>query len=194
MGGPVRSAAESVDALEEAIALIRLAWSGERSIDFEGRFYRVRGWHPGPQPAHAIGIWVGAYGPRMLALTGRAADGWVLSLPYAPPERIPSLRARVDEAAAAAGRDPDEIRRIYNVVGEITDGATEGVLHGPVEHWVEQLVSFVEELRFDTLVFWPQRDPLRQVERFAAEVMPPVREAVEVPLPPPAPHSPADDV
>src|SRR5262245_6622097 len=33
MGGPRRSAGESVDALEEAIRIIRLFWSGEDSID-----------------------------------------------------------------------------------------------------------------------------------------------------------------
>src|SRR4051794_24273990 len=48
MGGPVRSGPESVDALEEAIEVIRLMWSGERSVSFEGRHYRLDGLHPGP--------------------------------------------------------------------------------------------------------------------------------------------------
>ena len=96
-------------------------------IDYDGRFYSVRGLHPGPAPAHPIGIWLGAYKPRMLALTGRAADGWVPSLPYAPPAQIPALRQRVDDAAAAAGRDPHEIRRVYNLMGTITDGAATGL-------------------------------------------------------------------
>src|SRR3954465_9651587 len=70
MGGPVRSGPESVDALEEAIEVIRLMWSGERSVSFEGRHYRLDGLHPGPAPAHPIGIWLGAYGPRMVRLLG----------------------------------------------------------------------------------------------------------------------------
>src|SRR3712207_8538976 len=45
-------------------------------------------------------IWVGAAGPRMLALIGRLADGWVPSLFWAPPERLPGLYKRIDEAAA----------------------------------------------------------------------------------------------
>src|SRR3954454_20967655 len=37
MGGPVRSGPESVDALDEAIDVIRLMWSGQRSVSFEGQ-------------------------------------------------------------------------------------------------------------------------------------------------------------
>jgi alkanesulfonate monooxygenase SsuD/methylene tetrahydromethanopterin reductase-like flavin-dependent oxidoreductase (luciferase family) len=80
MGGPARASGESVEALEEAIRIIRLAWSGERSVSFAGRHYRVKGWHPGPAPSRGIAIWLGAYRPRMLRLTGRLADGWVPSL------------------------------------------------------------------------------------------------------------------
>jgi alkanesulfonate monooxygenase SsuD/methylene tetrahydromethanopterin reductase-like flavin-dependent oxidoreductase (luciferase family) len=74
MGGARRAPAESVDALEEAIAIIRAFWSGERTIGVEGEHYRVAGLHPGPAPAHPIGIWVGAYGPRMVRLTNRLTD------------------------------------------------------------------------------------------------------------------------
>jgi alkanesulfonate monooxygenase SsuD/methylene tetrahydromethanopterin reductase-like flavin-dependent oxidoreductase (luciferase family) len=180
MGGRKRSPGEAVDALEEAIRIIRLFWSLERSIDFEGRFYSVRGLHPGPAPAHPIGIWLGAYKPRMLALTGRLADGWVPSLPYAPPDQVPALRQRIDEAAQAAGRDPREIRRVYNVVGEIaSEGGGDGDgLRGTVADWVEWLTSFVVDLGFDALIFWPRRDVVAQVDRFAQEVAPAVREAM----------------
>jgi alkanesulfonate monooxygenase SsuD/methylene tetrahydromethanopterin reductase-like flavin-dependent oxidoreductase (luciferase family) len=178
MGGPRRSPGESVEALEEAIRIIRLFWSSERTIEFEGRHYRVKGLHPGPPPAHAIGIWVGAYKPRMLGLVGRLADGWVPSLPYAPPEDVPAMARRIDEAARAAGRDPAEIRRVYNLVGRIVDGSVEGLLHGPPEHWVETLTGFALELGFDTFVFWPSEEPVRQLEWFAADVAPAVREAV----------------
>jgi len=178
MGGPRRSPGESVDALEEAIAVIRLFWSGERGARFEGRHYRVKGLHPGPPPAHPIEIWLGAYKPRMLSLTGRLADGWIPSLRYAPPERIPAMQRRVDEAAEEAGRPQVAIRRMYNVSGVITDGEARGLLHGPASHWIEELTRFVVELRLDTFLFWPRQDHARQVDRFAAEVAPGVRESV----------------
>jgi alkanesulfonate monooxygenase SsuD/methylene tetrahydromethanopterin reductase-like flavin-dependent oxidoreductase (luciferase family) len=58
MGGPRRSPGESVEALDEAIEVIRRCWSQERSVSFQGRHYRLQGYHPGPAPAHDIGIWV----------------------------------------------------------------------------------------------------------------------------------------
>src|SRR6266542_3860891 len=58
MGGPRRTPAEAVEALEEAIAIIRQAWSQERSVRLDGRHYQVRGYHPGPAPAHGIEIWI----------------------------------------------------------------------------------------------------------------------------------------
>src|SRR5918996_1499143 len=175
MGGPVRSGREALEALEEAIGIIRAFWSGERAIAFEGRHYSVRGLHPGPPPAHPIGIWLGVGKPRALALTGRLADGWVPSLFWATPELVPAMMRRVDEGAAAAERDPSAIRRVYNIGGTIADGPPTGLLNGPPEHWIETLTGFAEELGFDTFVFWPDEQPLAQLERFAMEVVPALR-------------------
>jgi alkanesulfonate monooxygenase SsuD/methylene tetrahydromethanopterin reductase-like flavin-dependent oxidoreductase (luciferase family) len=47
MGGPRRAPGESVEALEEAIEVIRRFWSGERTIAYQGRYYEVAGLHPG---------------------------------------------------------------------------------------------------------------------------------------------------
>jgi alkanesulfonate monooxygenase SsuD/methylene tetrahydromethanopterin reductase-like flavin-dependent oxidoreductase (luciferase family) len=86
MGGPRRTPKQSVDALEEAIAIVRGFWSGDRSVTVEGEYYRIKGAKPGPQPAHPIGLWIGAYGPRMQRLTGRLGDGWLPSLGPLDPE------------------------------------------------------------------------------------------------------------
>jgi alkanesulfonate monooxygenase SsuD/methylene tetrahydromethanopterin reductase-like flavin-dependent oxidoreductase (luciferase family) len=177
MGGPVRSGREALESLEEAIRIIRAFWSGERTIAFEGRHYSVRGLHPGPAPAHPIGIWLGVGRPRALALTGRLADGWVPSLSWATPELVPAMMRRIDGGAAAARREPAEIRRVYNVRGTIAEGATGGLLQGPPGHWIEALTGFAEELGFDTFVFWPDEEPLAQLERFAQEVVPGLRGA-----------------
>jgi alkanesulfonate monooxygenase SsuD/methylene tetrahydromethanopterin reductase-like flavin-dependent oxidoreductase (luciferase family) len=177
MGGPVRSPGEAIDALEEAIRIIRLFWSGERTISFVGEHYSVRGLHPGPPPAHPIEIWLGVGRPRGLALTGRLADGWIPSLSWATPDLVPALQRRIDDAAAEAGRDPAEIRRVYNVGGTIAAGPTRGLLDGPPAHWIETLTGFTRELGFDTFVFWPAEDPVGQVERFALAVVPALREA-----------------
>jgi alkanesulfonate monooxygenase SsuD/methylene tetrahydromethanopterin reductase-like flavin-dependent oxidoreductase (luciferase family) len=175
MGGPVRSGREALESLEESIRIIRSFWSGERTISVEGDYYSVKGLHPGPPPAHPIEIWLGVGKPRALALTGRLADGWVPSLSWATPERVPMLMRRVDEGAAEAGRDPAEVRRLVNINGRIADGPTKELLDGPAEHWIETLTGFARELGFDTFIFWPSEDPLGQLERFAEEVVPGLR-------------------
>jgi len=177
MDGPRRSPGEAVRSVEEAMAVMRLVWSDERSLRYEGEFYSLRGMRPGPPPVHDIGIWIGAYGPRMLDLIGRLADGWVPSLGYSPPGRLPEMNRRIDDGAAEADRKPEDIRRAYNVSGHI--GAKgEGLLEGPASSWVETLTGFALEHGMDTFIYWPTGDHERQVEVFAGEVVPAVREAV----------------
>ena len=175
MGGPRREPREAVDALVEAIAILRACWSGERSVTFEGSFYEVRGFHPGPPPAHDIGIWLGAYGPRMQRIVGRLADGWVPSVPRFPVDELAAARARVDAAAEKAGRDPASIRRIANVNGVVSDGPVTGYLHGPPSHWIEELERLRDDFGFDGFVLWSERDMIEQIGRFAAEVCPALR-------------------
>jgi alkanesulfonate monooxygenase SsuD/methylene tetrahydromethanopterin reductase-like flavin-dependent oxidoreductase (luciferase family) len=169
MGGPRRSPKESVDALEEAIAILRAFWSGERSISFDGTHYSVRGAHPGPAPAHPIGIWIGAYGPRMLRQTGRLGDGWLPSIGGRRLSTEDALRMQgvVDEAARAAGRDPAAIERAANVMA----------LEGDPRGWADQLARIVDELRFTTLIApVPGDDPIGFVERLGEDVAPRLRE------------------
>src|ERR1700737_4609527 len=64
-GGPRRTPGESVEALDEAIDVIRLLWSAERTVSYSGKYYRLDDARPGPRPAHPIGIWVGGSKPRM---------------------------------------------------------------------------------------------------------------------------------
>jgi alkanesulfonate monooxygenase SsuD/methylene tetrahydromethanopterin reductase-like flavin-dependent oxidoreductase (luciferase family) len=184
LGGPRRSAGESVEALEEAIEVIRLMWSGERSVSFEGHHYRLEDARPGPQPVHQVGIWLGAFRPRMIRLVGRKADGWIPSLGPLRPEELRAGNRLIDAAAEAAGRDPSQIRRVLNVQGVIGEGRTPPggrlpvgyiqigePLAGPPEWWAETLAGFVED-GFDTLVFWPVDPTPGQVELFAGEVAP----------------------
>jgi len=174
MGGPRRSPGEAFEAMEEAIDVIRLVWSGDRGVRYDGRHYRLTGLHTGPKPAHDIGIWLGASGPRMLDLIGRKADGWVPSASWAPPEELPAYLARIEDAANRADRDPGSIRRVYNLMGAIGQATGERFV-GPSSYWVEELVRLVE-IGMDAFIFWPAgEDRERQVEVFAGEVAPAVR-------------------
>jgi hypothetical protein len=173
MGGRRLAPREAVEALAEAIAVIRGIWSSERGgVKVEGQHYRVVGAKRGPAPAHDIGIWVGAYKPRMLELTGRLADGWLPSLGYIEPGEFASSNARIDEACAAAGRSPASVRRLLNIIGG------NGPLAGPPSsQWVEVLAGWAIEHGFDTFILGAD-DPAA-LQRFAVEVAPAVREAVE---------------
>jgi alkanesulfonate monooxygenase SsuD/methylene tetrahydromethanopterin reductase-like flavin-dependent oxidoreductase (luciferase family) len=172
-GGPRRTPGEALEALAEAIEVIRKVWSGERNLRFEGRHYRLKGAHSGPLPAHPIGIWLGAYGPRALQLTARAADGWVPSF-QGDWQRIAEMVRRLDDAADEAGREPGAIRRILNVSGAITDSASEGPFRGPPDQWLDELTRAAIEYGFDTFILWA--DGEQQLERFAEEVVPAARE------------------
>ena len=178
MGGPGRSRGESIGALEEAVQIIHAFWSGNRALRFEGKHYTIKGAHPGPRPAHPIGLWLGTYGPRALRLTGRLADGWLPSSSYAPPERLPEMQQRISDAALAAGRKPQDIHRIYNVMGLITDGPVQGFIMGPLDYWVAELTRLAVEVGMDTFIYWPADDRLHQIELFAAEVVPAVQDQV----------------
>ncbi len=83
------------------------------------------------------------------------------------------MSARLDDAIAAAGRSPNGLRRVLNVSGTITDGASNGPLDGPVDQWVDELTALATEQRFDTFVFWGEGDG--QLERFAEQVVPAAR-------------------
>jgi alkanesulfonate monooxygenase SsuD/methylene tetrahydromethanopterin reductase-like flavin-dependent oxidoreductase (luciferase family) len=183
LGGPRRSPGESVDALEEAIAVIRLMWSGEGPVSFEGRHYRLARARPGPPPAHAMGIWLGAFKPRMIRLVGRKADGWLPSLGVLSAAELRAGNQRIDAAAEDAGRDPRQIRRVLNLQGVIGESRTPpggrlpvgylagDPLAGPPDWWAETLTGF-EGDGFDTLIFWPVDPSPDQVELLVGEVVP----------------------
>lgn len=176
-GGPRRSPGDAVDALVEAIEVIRALWSDEKGAGrVDGEYYRLSGAKRGPLPVHDLGIWLGAYGKRMLGVTGRYTDGWLPSSFNAGPEKLADMSARVDEAAHEAGRDPAAIRRLYNISGTFADAADGSFLHGPSEVWAQQLTELT--LRHGTSAFILGSDTRSDLERFGAEVAPRVRELV----------------
>jgi alkanesulfonate monooxygenase SsuD/methylene tetrahydromethanopterin reductase-like flavin-dependent oxidoreductase (luciferase family) len=114
LGAAPLSPAAKIDGLAEAIQVIRGAWT-HSGYTQEGRHHSVRDLEMEPKPAVPIPVWLGTFGPRALAVTGRLADGWIPSLGYTPTEDFPAMRHRIDVAAEAAGRRPSEIRGILNL-------------------------------------------------------------------------------
>ena len=164
MGGPVREPKDSILALEEAIEVTRLIWSGQRGLRYEGRFYRLEGVHSGPVPLHEVEIWLGVYRPRGLELTGRLADGWLPSLGYAKPAELHDKQRRIDDAAESAGRQPVEIRRLLNIGADLS---------------AERITELALEYGMDTFIVWFDGDLEPQIRRFGKEIAPAVRANVQ---------------
>jgi alkanesulfonate monooxygenase SsuD/methylene tetrahydromethanopterin reductase-like flavin-dependent oxidoreductase (luciferase family) len=187
LGVPRLSPAARIRALEEAIIVVRVLSDGGDPVTFDGEFYQVAELTPAAAPTPPI--WIGAGGPKGLAVTGRHADGWI------PPHladwrstRVAQSRPIIDEAAASAGRNPTDIDTVYLVSGRITadplpetrddEGRWTG---GGVTQWVEELTFAVLErdaAAFNYLV--PPGDTISDttLNLWAHEVVPAVREAI----------------
>ncbi|HLV04125.1 LLM class flavin-dependent oxidoreductase [uncultured Georgenia sp.] len=179
MGGPRLSPGQSVDALSEAIDIIRGIWdtSTRERLVVDGAHHRLDGAKRGPAPAHDIGLWIGAYKPRMLRLTGRKGDGWLPSLAYLKSlQQITDANATIDEAATAAGREPRAVRRLLNIGGRLSSQRTERLLVGPPAQWAEQLAALVLEYGISGFILGGD-DPAA-LATFGQEIAPAVRAVV----------------
>ncbi|MCU1475768.1 MAG: linked oxidase domain protein [Subtercola sp.] len=187
MGGRRLTPGQAVDALSEAIDVIRGIWATDdrAPLIVEGQYYGVHGAKRGPALSHEMPIWLGAYKPRMLRLTGRKAEGWLPSLAYLKAGDLAAGNAVIDEAAAGAGRDPREIRRLLNISGSFSAtrersagaaGGTPQTLSGTSDDWVEDLLPLALENGISTFIV--AADDPGVLQRFAEEVMPALREAV----------------
>ena len=175
----VRSPGEKVRGMAEAIQIIRGLWSQPR-FSFDGDIYRTDAADVEPKPARAIPIWLGTFGERALAVTGRLADGWIPSYGYMPLEQVPAMRERVLAAAHQAGRDPARITCAFHMQMRIDERAqpSPSIVSGPPAAVAEQLIGFVK-LGFTVLSVTPDGpDGTEQAERLAHEVMPEVRASV----------------
>ena len=88
--------------LRSAVHVIRELGNG-RSVEYNGSTLRLP-W----AGRSALEVWVAAYGPKALALTGEIADGFILQL--ADPDITAWTIKSVRDAAAAAGRDPAAVK------------------------------------------------------------------------------------
>lgn len=103
----------SVAELRQAVLDLKGLVNGE-AIEYKGNSIRL----PWASSSRS-GVWVAAYGPKVLALTGEVGDGFILQL--ADPSIAEWTIKAVRDAAAAAGRDPDEIKICVAAPAYVTD-------------------------------------------------------------------------
>ncbi len=187
LGVPRLSPAARIRALEEAIIVVRALTGGGDPVTYDGEFYQVTEMAPAAAPTPPI--WIGALGPKGLAVTGRHADGWIPGhLADWRSTRVAESRPIVDEAAASAGRDPTDVDTIYNVSGSFTreplpetrddEGRWIG---GSVTQWVEELTVAVLERRAAAFIYLVAPGDIisdTTLNLWGHEVVPAVREAI----------------
>jgi alkanesulfonate monooxygenase SsuD/methylene tetrahydromethanopterin reductase-like flavin-dependent oxidoreductase (luciferase family) len=187
LGVPRLSPGARIRALEEAIMVVRALSGGGDPVTFDGEFYQVTDLTPAAAPTPPI--WIGALGPKALAVTGRHADGWIPG--HLADWRSPTVaesRTIVDEAAASVGRLPTDVDTIYNVSGRITRDPRaetrddEGRwIGGGVTQWVEELTFAVLERAATAFIYiLPPGEILDDttLSLWAHEIVPAVREAI----------------
>ncbi|MEU9073457.1 TIGR03842 family LLM class F420-dependent oxidoreductase [Kitasatospora sp. NPDC048538] len=109
--------------LSEAMHAVKELAEG-RTVEVDGTDMHL----PWVRPGAELPIWMGAYGPKALALTGRQADGFILQLadPYLTEYMIKAVRS----AAAEAGRDPDALTICVAAPAYVTaDDSPEALAH-----------------------------------------------------------------
>jgi len=188
--------------LEEGLEVITRLLRADKPVDFDGRFFRLRGAVlPGPRRPDGPPVMVGGSGPRRtLPLVARFADFW--SAQELSPDGVRERSAVLDGLLAAAGRRPGDVRRTMNawVVCGRTPSELEDRLRGyrryaalanlPLERLLEELrtgwlalVGTPEEVvaRIEAYaaagiaelsIQWPGVDDVEGLEVLAAEVLP----------------------
>ncbi|MGA0819254.1 MAG: TIGR03842 family LLM class F420-dependent oxidoreductase [Ilumatobacteraceae bacterium] len=107
--------------LRDSIHVIRELVNG-RSVDYKGSSLRL----PWAGKSRAE-VWVAAYGPKALALTGEVGDGFILQL--ADESIIEWTIGAVRAAAEAAGRDPNSVTICVAAPAYVTDGSDAHLAH-----------------------------------------------------------------
>jgi probable F420-dependent oxidoreductase len=130
----INGAPVTLATLRESIKVIRALANGGQA-DYKGNLMQFP-WSVGSK----LPIWVAAYGPKALALTGEIADGFILQL--ADPDITAWSIAAVRKAAAEAGRDPASVKICVAAPAYVTDGTDAGLAHARDEcRWFGGMVG-----------------------------------------------------
>lgn len=104
----------TVAELEQAVVMIKALMNGGRAR-WNGAEIEIA-WAKG---LPRIPLYVAGYGPKVLAVAGRHADGVIIQL--ADPEIIEWIVGQVRRAAEDAGRDPSEVRVMACAPAHVSD-------------------------------------------------------------------------
>ncbi|TMC36562.1 MAG: TIGR03560 family F420-dependent LLM class oxidoreductase, partial [Chloroflexi bacterium] len=111
-----------VGRLSESLQIIKSLFTQERT-NFDGRYYKYKDAIANPKPIQKPHppIWIGASGESTLRLAARHADVWNISGGDAA--AVKEVSGKFEEACAAVGRDPSQIRRSIQFLWDGQDRA-----------------------------------------------------------------------
>ncbi|TMM15024.1 MAG: TIGR03560 family F420-dependent LLM class oxidoreductase [Actinobacteria bacterium] len=159
LGIPFPPASERFDLLEDALEVVTRLTTGER-VSYTGKLVSLDNAQLRPLPVQRPHppLWIGGNGPRRtLPLVARYADVWHS---FGTPNSLRESSHRVDELAAAAGRDPSQILR----AGSLSLSDDSDTVRRYITKWMDS--------GWDYLVCgWPEEGRGR-VEEFAADIVP----------------------
>jgi alkanesulfonate monooxygenase SsuD/methylene tetrahydromethanopterin reductase-like flavin-dependent oxidoreductase (luciferase family) len=147
-----------------------------------------------PAPTHQIPIWVGSWGSAAgLRRVARLGDGWLASAYNTTPEQLTAGRDLLHDALRSAGREAagfpialatawtyltdsekearTRLAALAGVLGRDPDRLAGQALIGGADHCTALLRRYAEA-GVDAVFIWPLGDPVAQLQRFGAEILP----------------------
>ena len=185
-----------VSQFTEGLELMRACWS-ESQIDFDGRFWQLKGAQMEPKPVQKPGppLWFGGSHPAAIRRAAQYADAFMGAGSQSTAQFADQVRV-LRETLREQGRDPDTFPIAKRVYLAVDDDAERGLatvvagldrmyrywnlpgtalapvaIAGPPEECVRALRE-VAEAGADMILLNPLEDDAEQLERLAAEVMP----------------------
>lgn len=146
---------------DEYIAAMRALWNGD-DVGYEGEFVNFQGMNCNPKPVQDnLPIIVGGHSEFAARRAGRLGDGYFPATGW--PGEIEPLLAMVRAEAENAGRDPGQIQLTTGLDADDPIGSAQRLAEMGVSRVAIPSVLFAE-------------DYAGALERYAAEVIAPVRE------------------
>lgn len=144
------SAELRVGRLEEGLRIIRQLWNSsiDKPVSFKGRFFTLNNAYlqAGQEKEPVPPIYLAAFGPRMLKLTGEAADGWIphCHTPTTYKEDLASIRTSAREAK----RDLDTFRPAYYTLSSISKNRAEAdrSVLGPAKYFLALIPEALKKI------------------------------------------------
>ncbi|MDN5749253.1 MAG: glucose-6-phosphate dehydrogenase (coenzyme-F420) [Pseudonocardia sp.] len=101
--------------LREAVRLMRLLWTSDEEVTFEGEYYRTAGAVVYDRPEQPVPVYVAAGGPVVAKYAGRAGDGFICTSGKGMELYTEKLLPAVAAGAAAAERDPAGVEKMIEI-------------------------------------------------------------------------------